>query len=173
MSATVATEFVSEEFETEISDEVTRELAATIEDIIRDLRARITSDDQLEALLRSDPGGAILTSAVTVEQEDPEPLTQRLLIEPLFEALGYPKLSVETGDFSPDYGRQADYAVSLRNSDKIDSNRLLVEAEPLNKPLDQEKHGLGQVRDWLEKGYYKMGGGGYRRHVSMHSMYTA
>lgn len=151
MSVTVATEFVTEEFETEISDKATGALAATIEDIVRDLRTRIISDDRLEVLLRSDPGGAVLTSAVTAEQEDPEPLTQRLLIEPLFDALGYPELSVETGDFSPEYGRQADYAVSLREYDEIDSNRLLIEAEPLNKPLDQEKHGLGQVRDWLEK----------------------
>ncbi len=151
MSASVATEFVTEEFETDISDEATDQLAATIEDIVRNLRTRITSDDQLEALIRSNPGGAVLTSAAAAEQEDPEPLTQRLIIEPLFDALGYPELSVETGDFSPEYGRQADYAVSLREHEEIDSNRLLIEAEPLNKPLDQEKHGLGQVRDWLEK----------------------
>lgn len=151
MSTAIATEFVTEEFETEISDETTDKIASTIEDIVRELRSRIISDDQLEALLRSDPGGNVLTSVVTTEQEDPEPLTQRAVIEPLFVALGYPDLSVETGDFSPEYGQQADYSVSLRDFDEIDSNRLLIEAEPLNKPLDQEKHGLGQVRDWLEK----------------------
>lgn len=148
---TVATEFLTEEFDTKITDETVDDLVGIIEDSVRDLRDRITSDDQLEALLRSDPGGTVLTSNAATEQEDPEPLTQRVVIEPLFEGLGYPNLSVETGDFSPEYGEQADYSVSLQEFKEIDSNRLLVEAEPLNKPLDQEKHGLGQVCSWLEK----------------------
>ncbi|QCJ47241.1 Eco57I restriction-modification methylase domain-containing protein [Haloprofundus sp. MHR1] len=151
MSTTTATEFVLEEFETGITGESVDGVATTIEDIVRELRVRINSDDKLEALLRSNPGGNVLTSAATTEQEDPEPLTQRVVIEPLFEALDYPELSVEAGDFSPEYGQQADYSVSLRDFDKVDSNRLLIEAEPLNKPLHQEKHGLGQVKGWLEK----------------------
>ena len=151
MSTSTATEFVIEEFETDIADEAADELATAIEGIVRELRIRVESDDKLEALLRSNPGGNVLTSSATAEQEDPEPLTQRVVIEPLFEALGYPDLSVEAGDFSPEYGKQADYSVSLRNLDHINSNRLLIEAESLNKPLHQEKHGLGQVQDWLEK----------------------
>ena len=48
-------------------------------------------------------------------------------------------------------GQQADYAASLNDYSAIDSNRLLIEAESINKRLDQSKHGLGQVKDWLEK----------------------
>ncbi|MFC7029294.1 hypothetical protein ACFQH8_21210 [Halomicroarcula sp. GCM10025710] len=44
--------------------------------------------------------------------------------------------------------------MSLRDYDGIDSERLLIEAEPLNKPLDQEPHGIGQVKDWLEKRHF-------------------
>lgn len=97
--------------ETGVSDEAADQPAATIEDIIRNLRSRIASDDQLETLLRSNPSGTELTSATTSEQEAPESLTPRTIIEPLFEVLGYPDLPVETGAFSPDYGRQADYSV--------------------------------------------------------------
>ena len=68
-----------------------------------------------------------------------------------FDALNYPTLSLEAGDLSGQRGQQADYAASLNEYADIDSNRLLIEAEPINKRLDQSKHGLGQVKDWLEK----------------------
>lgn len=60
-------------------------------------------------------------------------------------------LSFEAGDLSDQHGQQADYAASLNEYADIDSNRLLIEAEPINKRLDQSKHGLGQVTDWLAK----------------------
>ena len=150
-SDTFDTEFVSEAFETEIDAETVEELGVTVEGIVRELRERVSSDDRLEAILESAPGEDVLTSAATVEQEDPEPVTRRAAIEPLFEGLGYPDLSVEAGDFAPDRGQQADYSVSLRDIESIRSNRLLIEAEPLGKPLDGRRHGLGQVRDWLER----------------------
>ncbi len=43
----------------------------------------------------------------------------------------------------------ADYTVSLRNHSNIDSTRLLIEAEPVNKNLHSREHGAGQVKDWL------------------------
>jgi len=50
-----------------------------------------------------------------------------------------------------DRGEQADYAVSLRDIPNIDSSRLLIEAEPLNKPLENRGHGLDQVKSWLSQ----------------------
>ncbi|AUG49534.1 hypothetical protein BVU17_18300 (plasmid) [Haloarcula taiwanensis] len=150
----VATEFVTDAFETEVTEDAIRDLATAVEAHVQTLRENIDSDDRLEALLRSHPGGATLVSNDSTENEDPEPLTQRALIKPLLEELGYPELAVEAGDLSEEYGQQADYSVSLRDYDEIDSERLLIEAEPLNKPLDQEAHGIGQVKDWLEKRHF-------------------
>lgn len=147
----IPTEFVAESFETEVTDEAVEQAASIVEDAVRELRASVASDDRLQELLWSDPGDHVLTEADTAEQEDPEPLTQRAIIEPLFAGLGYPDLSVEVGDLSPERGRQADYSVSLREYDEIDSGRLLIEAEPLNKRLHQQRHGVGQVEDWLER----------------------
>lgn len=142
-------EFVAEEFDTSVTEETTTQLAQEIEAIVRSLRRAIDDDDLIEDLLRNP--SRVLREADSVERSDPEPLTQQVLIEPLFNALNYPTLSLEAGDLSDQRGQQADYAASLNEYADIDSNRLLIEAEPLNKRLDQSKHGLGQVKDWLEK----------------------
>ena len=149
--STTATEFVTEEFETEVSEERVEALLGTIEGGMRRLRDEIVSDDRLGKLLRSGSGGEVLRENDSTEHGDPEPTTKRLLIDPLFDVLGYPEMATEVGDVSEDYGLQADYGLSLRDKQEIDSDRLLVEAEPLNKKLDQEAHGLGQVKDWLER----------------------
>lgn len=145
---TVATEFVTEAFETKLADGAVESLATIVENVVRELRTNVESDDRLEDLLR---GEDVLRGRDSIEQEDPEPLTKRLVIEPLFRELGYPDLSVEAGDFAEKRGQQADYSISLREVDSVESERLLVEAEPLNKKLDQERHGIGQVKDWLGK----------------------
>jgi hypothetical protein len=142
-------EFVAEEFETSVTEETTTQLAREIEEIVRSLRRAIGDDDLIEELLRNP--SRILREADSVGRSDPEPLTQQIFIEPLFDALNYPTLSLEAGDLSDQRGQQADYAASLNEYADIDSNRLLIEAEPINKRLDQSKHGLGQVKDWLEK----------------------
>jgi hypothetical protein len=148
---TVGTEFVTEAFETHVEEATVDLLAREVESIVRVLREAIEDDDRLETLLRSAPGKEILAERDSIERSDPEPLTQQVLIEPLFAALSYPDLVHEVGDLSAERGQQADYSVSLREHEGIASERLLVEAEPLGKRLDQSKHGLGQVKDWLEK----------------------
>lgn len=145
----IATEFVTEEFETEIRDTDIEHLAEKIKEIVSTLRERINSDDQLETLIRSEPGGEVLMERHSVHRSDPEPLTQDEIIEPLFEEVGYSYLAPEAGDLSDERGEQADYSVTLTDYDTIESNRLLIEAEPLNKKLDQRQHGIGQVKSWL------------------------
>lgn len=151
----VATEFVAEEFDIEVQTAAIEEIAGTIEDLVATLRELINSDDQLEALLRSEPGQRVLMEQHSVHHSDPEPLTRGEIIEPLFEALDYPYLAPEAGDLSDERGKQADYSVSLADHDAIDSNRMLIEAEPLNKKLDQQRHGIGQVKDWLGKRHFE------------------
>jgi hypothetical protein len=84
------------------------------------------------------------------DRGDPEPFTQRTIIEPRFDALGYPDFTTEASGLSDERQQKADYLFSLREYDAIDSERLPVEAEPLNKKLHQQKHGIGQVKDWLD-----------------------
>ena len=147
---TSATEFVLEEFETSVTDETIAALAERITEIVRDLRSAVDSDDRLEELLWGEPGPDILHGSDLTEHGDPEPFTQRTVIEPLFDALGYPDFTTEASGLTDEQRQKADYLFSLREYDDIDSDRLPVEAEPLNKKLDQQKHGIGQVKDWLD-----------------------
>jgi hypothetical protein len=147
---TSATEFVLEEFETSVTDETIAALAERITEIVRDLRSAVDSDDRLEELLWGEPGPDILHGSDLTEHGDPEPFTQREVIEPLFDALGYPDFTTEASGLTDEQRQKADYLFSLREYDDIASDRLPVEAEPLNKKLDQQKHGIGQVKDWLD-----------------------
>ena len=88
-------EFVAEEFETSVTEETTTQLAQEIEEIVRSLRRAIDDDDVIEDLLCN---SSRVLEADSVERSNPEPLTQQVLIEPLFDALNYPTLSLEAGD---------------------------------------------------------------------------
>ena len=143
-------EYVVEQFDTTVPDGAVESLAKRIESIVGELRDRVTSDNRLEELLRGQPGPDQLHRSDTSEGGDPEPFTQRRIIEPLFDELTYPNFTTEATTLSDEQRQKADYLFSLREVDAIKSSRLLVEAEPLNKKLDQQKHGLGQVKDWLD-----------------------
>jgi len=106
----------------------------------------MVSEDRVVDVLRD---GESLHADDSAEQEDPEPFTKGTVIEPLLEDLDYPYLTREAGDYADERGEQADYSVSFRGHTQIDSERLLIEAESINKELEQDKHGLGQVRSWL------------------------
>jgi len=148
-SASVPTEFVADAFETTVTDEDAAHLLQTIGDAVSTLRDQI-DDDTLERILRADPGSYQLTSSMTRDGLQPESFTQDAVIEPLLDALGH-EYSTEAGGLSGGQTRVADYTVSLRDHPEIDSTRLLIEAEPINKTLDSRKHGIGQVRDWLSQ----------------------
>jgi len=146
----VQTEFDFDDFETEVTREDEDALIETIADSISRLRDQI-DDDILDGVFTSDPGSYILKSEYSQDRLDPEPITQDRVIEPLLNTLGYSDYGSEAGDFSTTRGEQADYAVSLRDIPNIDSSRLLIEAEPLNKPLENRGHGLDQVKSWLSQ----------------------
>jgi hypothetical protein len=149
-SGATATEFVLEEFDTTVPEDAVENITRTIEQVVSDLRTQMISDDRLETLLRGQPGSDVLHGNDITEQGDPEPFTQRQVIEPLFEALGYPDFTTEASGLTDEQRQKADYLFSLREFDAIESKRLPVEAEPLNKNLHQQKHGIGQVKDWLD-----------------------
>lgn len=65
---TVATEFVTEEFDTEVTADDVERFASANEEVVRTLRSRITSDDRLEVLLRSGPGPEVLRENDSVER---------------------------------------------------------------------------------------------------------
>ena len=144
------TEFDLSEFETDVTDTDEEHLIETIAESIERLRDQI-NDDTLDAIFRAEPGQYTMRSDFTRDQLDPEPLTQNRVIEPILDALGYESYGTEAGDFSAERGEQADYAISLRNIDNVDSTRLLIEAEPINKQLRNRGHGLDQVESWLSQ----------------------
>jgi hypothetical protein len=87
---------------------------------------------------------------MTKDGLQPESFTQDAVINPLLDALSH-DYATEAGGLSGGQTQVADYTVSLRDHPEIDSTRLLIEAEPINKDLDSRKHGIGQVRDWLSQ----------------------
>jgi hypothetical protein len=148
-SAATPTEFVEQAFETAVSESSENELIEAIDDTVRNLREQI-DDDTLEKILRAGAGSYNLKSGMTRDGLQPEPFTQQAVIQPLLDALGH-SYAAEAGGLSGGRTLVADYTVSLRDYDTIDSTRLLIEAEPINKDLDSREHGIGQVRDWLSQ----------------------
>lgn len=146
----IQTEFDLEAFETEVTETDEDAVIEAITASIRRLRDQI-DDDILEGIFTSDPGSYVLKSEYSLDRLDPEPITQNRVIEPLLDVLGYEEYGFEAGDFSSTRGEQADYAVSLRDIPSIESSRLLIEAEPLNKPLQNRGHGIEQVKSWLSQ----------------------
>jgi hypothetical protein len=142
-----ATEFVEEAFETTVDKESRERLVEAIDAAVSALREQI-DDDTLERILRAGSGSYLLRASMTRDGLQPESFTQQAVVEPLLDALGY-DYATEAGGLSGGQTLVADYTVSLRAYDGIDSTRLLIEAEPANKELDSREHGAGQVRDWL------------------------
>jgi len=143
MSAEAQTEFDFSEFETHVAPEDEDRIIGKIAENIDRLRDQI-EDDTLDEMFRSDPGRYTMRAEFTRDRLDPEPLTKNRVIEPLLDALGYEDYGYEAGGFSEERGEQADYAVSLRDVDSVDSSRLLIEAEPINKVL--EDRGTASIR---------------------------
>ncbi|SFJ73714.1 hypothetical protein SAMN05443661_1697 [Natronobacterium gregoryi] len=146
---TTSMEFVEQAFNTSVDEEAREELLQVIDDTISNLREQM-KDDTLESMLRADSGSYTLRGSMTRDGLQPEPFTQQAVIEPLLDTLGY-EYATEAGGLSGGRTMVADYTVSLRDYENVDSTRLLIEAEPINKQLDSREHGAGQVRDWLSQ----------------------
>ncbi len=148
-SATTTTEFVEQAFETTVEEQSRADLLVTLDTAVSNLREQI-EDETLERMLRNGAGSYILKSDMTLDGLQPESFTQQAVIEPILDRLGY-EYATEAGGLSGGRTEVADYTVSLRDHSDIDSTRLLIEAEPINKDLNSRKHGAGQVRSWLSQ----------------------
>ena len=146
MSAATTTEFVSEAFETRVSDEDVESMVSVLDEAVSEIRRRVRSDETVEELMRHGDGRYKLVRDMSVDNQDPEPLTKEAVIEPVLRELGYDSPLAEVVGAS----LKADYSYGLEG-DSIDSNRLLVEAEPLNKKLEGRGHGVDQVENWLSQ----------------------
>jgi len=142
-------EFVESAFKTSVTDEEIDEIIQTLDGVVSDLRSRFDTDDLLEAALRRESGKKGIKGSFSTNNQDPEPLTQQAAIEPLMTALGHDNWTTEVSGASGDRSRIADYSIPLDEYSSIDSKQLLIEAEPINKPLDARGHGISQVEDWL------------------------
>jgi len=147
-AAVAQTEFVTHEFETTITDDDRDQVAEAVVTAVSNLRVQI-DDSRLEDLLRADSGTDILKTVDTSERSQPEPFTQQAVISVLFDALGYSDLTPETGSYASGISKIADYSMPFEVSG--DSNRLLIEAEPIGKKLKGRNDGVGQVKDWLSR----------------------
>lgn len=148
-SSSVPTEFVADAFETSVTETEADRFIEAINDAVSNLRDQI-DDETLENILRADTGSYVLRSGMTRDGLQPESFTQEAVVNPLLDELGY-EYATEAGGLSGGQTEVADYTVSLRNQSTIDSTRLLIEAEPINKDLDSRKHGIGQVQSWLSQ----------------------
>jgi len=148
-SSGVPTEFVAESFETDVSDDEIDQFIEAVDNAVSSLREQM-DDDTVESALRAGSGSYVLKSSMTRDGLQPESFTQDAIIDPLLDTLGY-EYKTEAGGLSGGQTQVADYTVSLRDHPQVDSTRLLIEAEPINKDLDSRKHGIGQVRDWLSQ----------------------
>lgn len=76
----------------------------------------------------------------------PEDVTKNLIIEPILDFLGYRHRSLSSGSNDPKDRKEADYSLMVGNE------RILVEAEPLNKELLRKKNqGVEQLQSYLER----------------------
>ena len=148
---TTGTEFVQSAFRTAVEDEDVEKFTNEIDEVISELRTRFERDGLLEDVLRRESAKNGIKSSFSETNQDPEPLTQEVVIEPLLRALGYGTWYRETGDKSDERGNVADYSVPLDDHDAVDSSQLLIEAEPINKPLESRGHGIDQVETWLSQ----------------------
>ena len=141
------TEFSISEFDTTATPEDENSVIDAIDEAIAQLLTHIDTGD-LERILRSDKSTDRLKKEDTGRRK-PEELTKTRVIEPLLEALGYTEYTTEVSGFSPNSKQEADYEFPIDHVEDVSSNRLLLEAEPINKPLNSKGHGINQVQSWL------------------------
>lgn len=139
-------EFVTEAFNVTVGDKEIQNTYQKVGNVVKQLRGRFESDSRLEEIFRDRNNSEYLKRSDSIEREKPERLTEDVIIEPIFEVLGIPpsELRLRAGDFADDRGQETDYVV------RVGSERVVIEAEPLNKNLDWKNVGIDQVKSWLE-----------------------
>jgi hypothetical protein len=89
------TAFVTEEIDTTVDSAMRERVREALAESVASFREAVVDEQTAIRLLTGDD---TLTEADTARKEDPEPLTKRVFLDPLFEALGYDDLATEVGD---------------------------------------------------------------------------
>jgi hypothetical protein len=121
-----------------------REFETLVKNILATLRTEeIQSDITLQELFLNHN---ILTRQHTRLRRKPEDVTEDNIIEPILSFLVYTKLSRSSGSADEVDRKEADYTL------EINGQRILVEAETLNKDLYKSKgEGVIQIKSYLQK----------------------
>lgn len=116
-------------------------------EVIKNIYGALYQEVNNKLLFEQLINGRVLERADTNLRKAPEDLTKEIIIKPLFKFLGFKEedLHRETASGSTIERRAADYTLI------IGDERILVEAEPLNKDLNLKGSGIEQVGSWLEK----------------------
>lgn len=120
-------------------------------EVIKSIYSALYQEINNKLLFEQIINGKVLERKDTTLKKAPEDLTKEIVIKPFFEFLGFKEeeLHRETASDSPIERREADYTLIVGNE------KVLVEAEPLNKDLNIKGSGFSQVCGWLEKRSFK------------------
>lgn len=126
----------------ELAENKKSEFTHVLNEIYDRMRHEIDNTVALEQLLISNKP---LERADTKFLKAPEDLTEEIIIRPLLKFLDYDQYHRRTSSMSAMERREADYTLIVLDE------KILVEAEPLNKDLNAKYCGIHQVGTWLEK----------------------
>lgn len=114
-----------------------------VKSILIELRQEVQNDIVLEKLLL---GHKQLERVDTRLRRKPEDVTKEIIINKMLAFLGFSRLGGSSGSASADDSKEVDYNLEVRG------DRILVEAEPLNKQLFNKKgQGVEQLKSYLER----------------------
>lgn len=126
-----------------ISNDRLEQFYITLQEILVKISNEITNELLLNDFFQGKKK-TILKRNHTRLNRKPEDVTKENIIEPLLNWLGFEELGRSSG-LSGENWEEADYVLEVHGV------RILVEAEPLNTNLDQNKKGKMQLIKYLEK----------------------
>ncbi len=129
------------QYPTNTPDDKKTELKNIIKKAYNDLRVEINNKLIFDDVIN----GKTLETKHTQLFKAPEDLTIEILIEPILKFLGYQKLHKSTSCGSKIESRESDYTLF------VNDEKILVEAEALNKDLGIKKSGIDQLAKYLRK----------------------
>jgi type I restriction-modification system DNA methylase subunit len=130
-----------------LSKQKKQEFILLIRRMLAELAKEVGNHLKLDELILSHN---LLIREHTKNRLRPEDITKELIVDPILQFLGYNDIARSSGSAGNIERREADYIL------KVDNERILVEAEPLNKQLFEVKEqGVEQVKSNLEKRSFK------------------
>lgn len=125
----------------EVPEEKRTEFAKLSKKIITELSLKVANRLTLNQLV---DGAKAFERADNQRNEAPEDVTEKFVIEPLLEYLGYKDHPHKTGSGSAVSHQEADYTID------VNGRKMLIESEPINKDLYAPKVGVKQLSRYLE-----------------------